>query len=90
MTEPDIIRLKGVEYEHIPYDTSPTPLPGERWVAIRPMRKQTGWICACCGLAPGLGPCVKLGGQSDKPGVCLASGPTHGGDWRPFYGKVVD
>jgi len=83
MTEPDIIRMGGVEYEHIPHDRSPAAYLGERWIAIRPKRKQTGTICECVHSQ-----CVCVAKQGTPPlfvPYCAGSQAT-----RPFYGKVVE
>ena len=87
MTEGDIIRIGGVEYDicdSIDYDS--------KVIGIRPKRKQTGWVCRmrgqCCG------PCYKMnpsGGSNPQPEErCLRTGRTIVPDWQPFYGKVVE
>jgi hypothetical protein len=83
MTEPDIIRIDGVEYEackDCPGDKCADP----QYVCIRPKRKQTGWVCRECGESE---PCLSIGRVQPVADACaIRDSP----DWQPFYGKVVE
>ncbi len=86
MTEPDIIRRRGVEYEEC------TECDGVKcvdpvYICIRPKREQTGWACFDC--APDRCVCVFEPPVHTKvmPDTCPCDG-TKNANWEPFYGKV--
>ena len=80
----DIVRIDGVEIE-IDYDYLRTAI---KCGLLRPKRKQTGWVCRNCTLAPDFGPCVRITTCKDAPTHCIYS--DSGAHWQPFYGKVVE
>ena len=88
MTEPDIIRIDGVEYDFVYHLDALGPYVYK----LRPKRKQTGWICRGCSRAA---PCVEITTSADDPPTgCLRNAM---GDliadrsaWERFYGKVEE
>jgi len=99
MTEPDIIRIDGVEYDACPHwrpmcaekNACPSKCPDDEYRVlgcIRPKRVQMGWVCQRC--SPDL--CVAAFGSPPTaviPGICPCDG-TKNVAWKPFYGKVVE
>ena len=86
MTEPDIIRIDGVEYEEC-QDCHGDRCADPRYICIRPKRKQTGWICTSgrCDAK-----CVILWRTKPVGSACVWSPCNRSAVWSPFYGKVVE
>jgi hypothetical protein len=97
MTEPDIIRIDGVEYEPCDCDTKTAIVidmgsnsGGEWYRKFRPMRKQTGWICRS-GYGCALHCVAPMDGMLNmRPDRCLYYTAKDESVWDPFYGKVVE
>lgn len=89
MTEPDIIRVRGVEYEACPHwvpGNSRCPPCPDDWhgvECIRPKRVQTGWVCRKCKHE---GVCVFL----TRDGGSMGDNAPHCAVLEPFYGGVVE
>ena len=83
MTEPDIIRIDGVEYELI----NPEGHLRALMCLLRPKRKQTGWICTSgrCDAK-----CVILWHTKPVGSACVWSPCNRSAVWSPFYGKVEE
>ena len=88
MTEGDIIRIGGVEYEKVatfqPRDAALQP--GDIVPVLRPKRKQTGWVCRFCKYRRCLAFSLLDGQWTPPPWFteCRNS------EWVPYYGKVVE
>ena len=92
MTEPDIIRIDGVEYEEC-QDCHGDRCADPRYICIRPKRKQTGRVCyggAIGGEPCSYGPCIVFRGTIPAD-ICAVSGmQSPWTRWVPFYGKVEE
>jgi len=105
MTEPDIFRKNGIEYDIVSYETH----HDLRWdgnistrsiFTCRPKRVPTGRICTGRGALPyrcTFGPCIVFRGTCEglrkdrKDIVCAVRGTAdRATDWRPYYGEVID
>ena len=84
MTEGDIIRIGGVEYEL--QERWERPSSGTVGAVLKPKRKQTGIICRMCE-NPCMTSWVPLG---PLDGLNCIIGVGFGAKWEPFYGKVVE
>lgn len=89
MTEKDIIRVKGVEYEPCGPVHYYITL-GSEAIRVRPKRKQTGWVCDHDDESGCSEPCYSM--CCIKPTHCPHNEPGDyfPGNWQPFYGKVVE
>jgi hypothetical protein len=88
MNEPDIIRLKGVEYEYSRLGGSllgpEKNIFGDLILVVRPKRAQTGWICRGCAYQ-----CVVRSNLGSQPEDIMACGCCDAA-WERFYGTVSE